>query len=287
LELKVEQKIIAKLQAGMLACLVVYAAYLCAQFTWFSVATSVDEPMILTQMSSVVQKEAAGHEDKLAQFHLFGEVGVTTVQKIDAPIVAPKTRLRLILKGVFTAEQGGASGAIVEEIGKSSEYYGLGDSLPGNAVLEEVYSDRILLRRNGKLETLSFVDKVDKGQSIIAKAPTKAKPFPKRPMERKERIKSPEQFIEEATDQIARDPEKALTSVGLTPSESGYVYQGGNPMLSGLNLQKGDVIRSVNGNLLGDIKKDKSLMKGLYEQGSLEVEVVRDGASFFINYPLR
>ena len=281
MEFKVEQKVITKLQSGLLTCLVVYAAYLCAQFFWFSVAETADTPIVLTKASAVVQKKTAGHANKLAQFHLFGKAGLVTVQKVDKPTVAPKTRLRLILKGVFTAEQGGASGAIVEEIGKASGYYGLGDTLPGNAVLEEVYSDRILLRRNGKLETLSFDDKVARGQNIIAKAP---KPASKKP---RGRVESPEQFIEEATNQIALNPEKALTSVGLAPGDGGYVYQGGNPMLSGLNLKKGDVIRSVNGNPLGNIKKDKNLMKELYQQGSLEVEVVRDGASFYINYPLR
>lgn len=281
MKFNVEQKVIARLQSGMLACLVVYIAYLCAQFTWFSLATQGGEPIILGQVSSVVEKKSDGYVSKLSQFHLFGKAGVVTAQKVDAPTVAPKTRLRLILKGVFTAEQGGSSGAIVEEIGKTADYYALGATLPGNAVLEEVYNDRVLLRRNGKLETLSFDDKEVKGQSIIAKKP---KPVQRRS---KERVKSPEQFIEEATSQIALNPEKALTSVGLAPSEGGYVYQGGNPMLSGLNLQKGDVIRSVNGHPLGDVKKDKNLMKGLYEQGSLEVEVVRDGASFFINYPLR
>lgn len=281
MEFKVEQKVISKLQSVMCAGLVVYLAYLCAQFIWFSVGTNGAEPIVLGQVSSVVKKKAAGHADKLAQFHLFGKVGAVVAAKVDKPTVAPKTRLRLILKGVFTAEQGGVSGAIVEEIGKKSEYYALGATLPGNAVLEEVYSDRVLLRRNGKLETLSFDDKGVKGQSIIAKAPKRQQRKPK------ERLESPEQFIEEATQQIALNPEKALTSVGLTPGEGGYVYQGGNPMLSGLNLQKGDVIRSVNGNPLGDIKKDKNLMKELYDQGSLEVEVVRDGASFFINYPLR
>jgi len=280
LEFKVDQKMIMRLQSGLLACLVVYAAYLSAQFVWYSVATSAGEPIILAQ-TSVVQKKAEGHAGVIAQFHLFGKAGARAVQKADKLTVAPKTRLRLILKGVFTAEQGGASGAIVEEIGKSSDYYSLGDTLPGNAVLEEVYSDRILLRRNGKLETLSFDDKAAKGQNIIAKAPKSVRTKPS------ERLKSPEQFISEATKQISMNPEKALTSVGLAPGAGGYVYQGGNPMLSGLNLQKGDVIRSVNGNPLGDIKKDKNLMKELYEQGNLEVEVVRDGASFFINYPLR
>mgnify|MGYP000468063888 CR=1 FL=1 len=282
MENKVEQKAISWLQAGLLTCLVVYAAYLSAQLTWFVFAPKAAAPMILSQSSSGIKKQPQSQVRALASFHLFGEAGRVVGKKLDEPKVAPKTRLRLILKGVFTAEQGGASGAIVEEIGKSADYYSLGSTLPGNAVLEEVYSDRILLRRNGKLETLSFVDKVSKGQSIIAKASAPTRPEPRA------RVKSPEQFIDEATRQIASNPEQALTSVGLAPSsDGGYVYNGGNPMLSGLNLQKGDVIRSVNGHSLGDVKKDKDLMKGLYEQGSLEVEVVRDGASFFINYPLR
>ena len=281
MEFKVEQKVITRLQSGLLVCLVVYAAYLSAQFVWHLVAASADEPMMLAQVSSVLEKKVEGHSGAISRFHLFGKAGVVALKKVDKLVTAPKTRLRLILKGVFTSEQGGASGAIVEEIGKSSNYYGLGETLPGNAVLEEVYSDRILLRRNGKLETLSFDDKAAKGQNIIAKAPKSVRTKPR------ERVKSPEQFINEATKQISINPEKALTSVGLTPGAGGYVYQGGNPMLSGLNLQKGDVIRSVNGNPLGDIKKDKNLMKELYQQGSLEVEVVRDGASFFINYPLR
>jgi general secretion pathway protein C len=58
-------------------------------------------------------------------------------------------------------------------------------------------------------------------------------------------------------------------------------------MLSGLNLQKGDVLMSVNGHTLGNLKQDKDVMQSLYEQGNVEVEVVRDGASFYVNYPLR
>jgi general secretion pathway protein C len=175
LEFKVEQKVIAKLQSGLIACLVVYLAYLCAQLMWFSMAPIDKKPVMLAKATSTAQEKSTRHVDELARYHLFGKAGVKIVQKTDKPTVAPKTRLRLILKGVVTAEQGGSSGAIVEEIGKTSNYYGLGDSLPGNAVLEEVYSDRILLRRNGKLETLSFDDKAAKGRNIIAKAPKVAK----------------------------------------------------------------------------------------------------------------
>jgi general secretion pathway protein C len=44
---------------------------------------------------------------------------------------------------------------------------------------------------------------------------------------------------------------------------------------------------SVNGHTLGNLKQDKDVMQSLYEQGNVEVEVVRDGASFYVNYPLR
>ena len=170
-------------------------------------------------------------------------------------------------------------------MGKGAEYYSIGSVLPGNATLEEVYKDRVLLRRNGRLETLSFNEKALDSESVIAKT---SKPKPSVNTQGNNlAVKTPEQFIDEATRQISENPELALKSVGLNASNDGYVYQGGNPMLSGLNLKKGDVIRSVNGHTLGDVKKDKNLMKSLYEQGMLEVEVVRNGASFYINYPLR
>jgi len=277
-----EYKTISWLQKALLACLLIYSAWLSAQFIWFMLEPGAVSVITLGEKRNAVTKQEIGHASVVSSFHLFGEAGKVVPIKKDAPKVAPKTRLRLILKGVFTAEQGGESGAIVEEIGKSADYYRIGDTLPGNAVLEEVYSDRVLLRRNGQLETLSFEDQQQARENRIAKTVSAIKkPAPSK-------IDTPEQFIEAATQRLAENPEDAIRSVGLAPSAGGgYVYQGGNPMLSGLNLNKGDIIRSVNGYPLGDIKKDKSLMKSLYEQGSLEVEVVRDGASFYVNYPLR
>lgn len=278
----VEQKIISWLQKSLLLCLLVYCAWLSSQLVWFALEGNNIGVISLSERVNKVVSQRSPHASKVSDFHLFGEAGLIQVKKQDTPKVAPKTRLRLILKGVFTAEQSGESGAIVEEIGKSADYYRLGDTLPGNATLEEVYSDRIILRRNGRLETLSFEEKPQTQQNRIAKAVSAAKKT------ESPRITTPEQFIEEATQRLSEDPDRAIRSVGLAPSEDGgYVYQGGNPMLSGLNLNKGDIIRSVNGHPLGDIRKDKSLMKSLYEQGNLEVEVVRDGASFYVNYPLR
>ena len=287
--LKYEPKLIAISQHVLGSMLLVYLAFCLAKLVWFSISPvpGSADVMVLPERHSQQQRSESGKIRQLASFHLFGEVGLVAAKPKDEPIVAPKTSLRLVLKGVFTAKDGGNSGAIVEEMGKSAEYYSLGAVLPGNATLEEVYEDRILLRRNGRLETLSFDEKNLSAESAITKTVVAKKPQVQAGNLPEVEVKTPEQFIEEATRHIAENPEQALQSVGLSASSEGYVYQGGNPMLSGLNLKKGDVIRSVNGHNLGDIRKDKNLMKSLYEQGNLEVEVVRDGASFYINYPLR
>lgn len=285
---KHETEIIYTAKHILLSILVIYSAYLLAKLCWFVlVPANANDVLVLPAETLIEQKRESSSIRLLPSFHLFGEVGRQVEKLKDEPIVAPKTSLRLVLKGVFTAKEGGSSGAIIEEMGKSAEYYALGALLPGNATLEEVYEDRVLLRRNGRLETLSFDEKDLDAESQITKL-EKSKPVQSKPSGAGEvTVKTPEQFIDEATRQISENPERALKSVGLNASSDGYVYQGGNPMLSGLNLKKGDVIRSVNGHTLGDVKKDKNLMKSLYEQGSLEVEVVRNGASFYINYPLR
>lgn len=285
---KYETKIINSAKHLLILVLLIYGAYLLAKLFWF-VVVPVDghDILVLPSTALIEQKNENANVKQLSSFHLFGEAGKVVDKPKDQPIVAPKTNLRLLLKGVFTAKDGGTSGAIIEEMGKSADYYALGAVLPGNATLEDVYEDRVLLRRNGRLETLSFDEKDLDSESQITRQ-EKPRPSTNRMASNNDlNVKTPEQFIDEATRQISENPEQALKSVGLNASSQGYVYQGGNPMLSGLNLKKGDVIRSVNGHALGDVKKDKNLMKSLYEQGNLEVEVVRDGASFYINYPLR
>jgi general secretion pathway protein C len=277
------ERVLRPAKALLLTALVIYVAYLLAQLSWHVVSQPIAKPVVLSEISIASSAGLTERASAVPRLHLFGKVGVTALAKSDQPKTAPKTRLRLVLKGVFTEDLGSASGAIIEEIGRSTEYYRIGDKVPGNATLEEVYSDRVLIRRAGKLETLAFDDVSSEGSSIAkVQAPKQnAQAY-------RSDVDTPEKFIEEAARRLSEDPSSALSSVGLAQGENGgYVYQGNNPMLSGMNLEKGDVIMSVNGHSLGDVQRDRELMRTLYEQGSVEVEVVRDGASFFVNYPLR
>ncbi len=268
----------------LLACFVIYGASLLAELTWVLISdeqSGFSGSESWSPASNIAGQSSARDSSVLLTISLFGKEDTTAPkQQLMESVDAPQTRLQLQLKGVFISERDNESSAIVSEKGKTGEYFRVGDKLPGNAELVAVYSDRVLLKRNGRLETLSF-DDGSKGNNSIARVKSSSK---------SKQVKSPEQFISAAEKRIAENPATALASVGLKPVSNGkaegYVYDGKNPMLARMNLKPGDVVRSVNGFPLGDINKDKALLKQLYEQGSLDVEVERNGTSFYINYPL-
>lgn len=268
----------------LLLCFVVYCSKLLAVLTWGLLGAGeqyVGSTHFTANTNAQSSRESVDSSILLTQ-SLFGKQESSRPnQQLMKTVEAPKTKLQLQLKGVFTSERENESSAIVAQRGQRGEYFKIGDQLPGNAELVAVYSDRVLLKRNGRLETLSFEDAKKANNSIA-----KVKSNNNRP-----KISSPQQFVDVAEQRLTENPTTALASVGLKPVQegtaSGYVYDGNNPMLAGMNLKPGDVVRSVNGNPLGDINKDKALLKQLYQEGSLEVEVERDGTSFYINYPLR
>src|SRR5690606_1524177 len=58
------------------------------------------------------------------------------------------------LKGVFTNPDPSRSAAILAPQGQPEKLYRVGASLPGSVALQEVFADRVILDRGGRLETL-------------------------------------------------------------------------------------------------------------------------------------
>ncbi|MCP5160155.1 MAG: general secretion pathway protein GspC [Hahellaceae bacterium] len=278
-------KLASKVTWLLLLLLIIYVARMLAHATWFGLGEHSDR---LLQIDSRNVSVAAGtrQENRVLPLDIFGRVDIKLVQKEEVrPTDAPKTMLRLELNGVFLSDSPQRSAAIIAERGKDSEYYRVGDSLPGNVLLDAVYPNYVILNRAGKFEKLIFdEDKADGGNITLNQSTPQG-------ANAGVRINTPEEFVAEATRRLSDNPVSALASVGLRPASSdevsGYVFEGNNPMLTRLNLKRGDVIRSVNGNGLGDLQRDKDLLQQLSSQDSLEVEVERDGTSFYINYPLR
>lgn len=92
----------------------------------------------------------------LTQLALFGEAPSTQNTPVSATKNLPKTNLRLILRGALAANGGFPGSALIEHPDGDTEVYMVGDSLPGNALLRTVLSNRVILERNGKLENLYF-----------------------------------------------------------------------------------------------------------------------------------
>lgn len=188
---------------------------------------------------------------------------------------APETKLRLQLNGVALAQQPEHSSAIVSGGPDSAvQWYRVGEMLPGNARLAEVQQDRILLRREGRIETLRFPDG---GESTLAAvAPEASAPQTK------------EEFVAEAENRLAEDPTGALSSVGFSPRTEGpgYVYNGSNPMMNAMSLKQGDVVLAINGHQLGDLGSDQELMRQWSQQGELNIELERNGRSFSMTVPI-
>ena len=93
---------------------------------------------------------------QLVEAHLFGHARQSATAESIETTIAPETRLRLQLRGVFAHSDQTQSRVLIAEQGKSAKYYRLGDSLSGDAILHAVATEHVILNRKGQLETLSF-----------------------------------------------------------------------------------------------------------------------------------
>ena len=186
---------------------------------------------------------------------------------------APETGLTLTLHGVFLATQAKTSSAILSEDGESAELYRVGDTLPGNAELIAVEPQRILLKRNGEVESLSFEDEGMAFGKVASSG---------------QRSEDSEAFLEQATEALEDNPEQAIASAGFRPRSDGpgYVYDGTNKQLSDMNLQPGDVIISINGRELGNIEEDRQRLEQWMSSESLQLEIERGGTRFSFTVPV-
>lgn len=259
----------------LLAGLVVYVALVLAQTTWL-IAWD-DRPVAMAPASdSRGSASGGGRLQPLAAHQVFGRAEEQTRVAEVVRRSAPETRLNLRLEGVLLAERPEDSGAIVAGSNGVTEHYRVGDVLPGNAELAEVEPGRVLIRRNGQYETLTFEEQLSTNLvEDVVEDPA-------------ESASSPEQFLSEAREQLDSQGVAALAPYGLSPTDdtSGYVYDGSNAMLNAVNLRAGDVITAVNGQRLGDLEQDMMLFENWRSQPQLEIEIERDGSILTVSYAI-
>jgi len=95
---------------------------------------------------------------RIAAQHLFG-AAATGDNTREKPVAAPDTRLSLVLNGTVASNDEGHSYALISNPSGQTQSFSKGERVFGMAVLEEIYTDRVILSRNGRNESLRLPEK--------------------------------------------------------------------------------------------------------------------------------
>ena len=285
--------------------IVIGIAVTLAQSVWFF-AVSPDAERV-SSLPSAPQEAAPGVDvERIAAAHLFGEPGAARAASAAALDRTPDTKLNLVLAAVFEASAPAASVAVIGTGGRAAEVYRVGDAIPGGARLAEVYSDLVVISRGGVREALRFNDlPLTAATGDTGQEPAVARPTPERspreapsgdaPRYRGQpgAVRTVRAVVDAYRTRLQDNPEQALSDIGLQAVSSSETrgYRVGSlahaPQLAQTGLQAGDVIVSVNGRPVGDVRRDRMEIDNVLAAGVARLEVQRGERRFFVQASLR
>lgn len=280
--------------------LVVAIAYALAQLVLFAIYGDQSQASLTTDINNQTVQATLKTDAKqvdtaqIAQWHLFGEINAKKTPQAPKTTQAPDTKLRLELNGVYLAPEASDSSAIIVEKGEADRYK-VGDELPGGVTLHEVYGDRVIIERSGRLETLRFSEKAL--TSSNNKRTNQASISTRRQMGggtvlneiRKGSIRSTKDVMSRLNQNPAEQLSSFINETGLVATESGgYQVSPAAPrdVLASVGLRKGDVINHINGHNLNVIQSDSTLLQEILSSGEAKIEVQRGKRKFTVSYPL-
>jgi general secretion pathway protein C len=249
------------------AVLVVTIAYQLAGITWSLVPGA--PPTVASRPATATPTQPPVDIEKLTNSHLFGEAHEDAAPVVTA-VDAPDTTLSLSLTGILAYGPKGA--AIISANRGPEKTYRVGDSIDNadGAKLHSVEPDRVLLNRNGQLETLRLP------QQLSSAAPPRST-SPVLPPAAAQPAGSLRQVISEnasrLTDIVRLAPhvqEGKVVGFRVNPGKDRATFEQ-------LGLQPGDVVTDINGTVLNDPSQGLQVFESLGEATQANVTVLREG----------
>lgn len=287
------------LQKLLVVLLVALSAVYAARLTWLWIqpVPEVSVPTIRPAASGSGQGgnnlEQMG--ETLAQRELFGEYQAEPVaQAEERPVEAPETQLQLTLQAVLAQSGQGRGFAIIAQRNGQSKAFSVGDQVFNQAELSAVYGDRVILSRNGQMETLRYERAESSGlmqpNEEVASEPVDQESFESAVQQAQEQAASGadvqaqvEQMVSYIGQRANSDPEGLLNEVGLEPTGSGYRVTRDARQLQMAGLRPGDIVTAVNDNPVGNIGQDQALLNQILQSGGeLKIQIQRGSRSFTI-----
>ncbi|MGV3578988.1 type II secretion system protein N [Brevundimonas sp.] len=211
--------------------------------------------------------------------------------------------LGLVLKGIISVYPPSASTALISVGEGPATIYGVGQTPVGDAVIESIEVDHVVLTSGGARQRLDFpIPVVADPAAAAATTPgagitvTPAQPVQSPEAAAALAISSPIASAAAAAQQAPRPADTGATpnvaaaagAAGVTATASGYRI-GPNPSaeIRRFGLQPGDVIESLNGQAIGAAGLDQSLIERARAAGQARVVIFREGRRLTVNLPLR
>lgn len=221
------------------------------------------------------ESREAGGFPELAALSVLGEAQSSGPRVVDAP----DTNLKWELKGVFTNPDPARSAAILAPQGQSEKLYRVNASLPGNVRLDQVLGDRVILARDGKLETLrlkrsteSSSNRNSRNTASLPATDSNATLAPDGGVARIDReawMNDPQRFMEViSASPVLLDGE--MYGLEVNPSRNAREFEAAG-------LQPGDVIIAVEGTPVSDINDYRDILQEFGSASSVSVSLERNG----------
>ena len=259
------------LPPSLTVVLVIAIAYQLATLTWKLVPGSTPVAEAAPRALGAGGVAPTSDYSVLTNSRLFGEAAEQPAVAAAPVVDAPDTTLSLTLKGILSKE-GDLNGSVIIANSRSEEktyYVGQTIEAADGTTLHSVYADRVLLDRNGRLETLRLPKDLTASSGAPMAMPS---PLPQAPQPGSLR----EAIAENATrltDIVRLAPhvqEGQVVGFRVNPGRDRATFEA-------LGLQPGDVVTDINGTVLDDPSQGLQVFQSLGEATQANVTVLRDG----------
>jgi len=228
-----------------------------------------------TASRAVNGQESAPRLRTAVSHHLFGQANQVTTEA--APITAEKTKLNLILRGLF-ADVPERAMAIIADAKGDEALYKVGATVPGGARVHAIYEDKVILERNGRFESLHLPRDELPQNAVSEHSINQNLPVREAGADSAEKLRA-------LRETLINDPQKLWQQVRIEPVLSqgrikGYrLSHNDRQLMRSLGIRDSDIITAVNGRTLEDPKVLYDLMTEFNTAQQIRLTVERAGQS--------
>lgn len=209
---------------------------------------------------------------RIAGWHLFGNAAQQGQSDVPPQEALPETQLNLTLRGVLAVDDKRRAQAIIAQPNGQEKPYGIGDSLPGGAVLKDIRPTNVVLLRNNRYETLSLPkEELNDQQSMMAQTAPPGAPVPSLREVRHKLLTDPESLSGLIRTQPYRGARGQLMGFRIQPGRNKALF-------NHYGLRPGDIVTSINGVALNNASNVFQILRGLSSRDNVNIQLIRNGS---------